>query len=122
MAGDFAPTIFAGAFAGLFFAWSINYTLHIGLSVPLFCLFGMAGVFAGIIHAPLMAIFLVAEMVGNGYGFFLPLTVTAAFSYLTVKLITPASRYRGADHDDLAALLHTSKSAADTPSPPRKPD
>lgn len=122
VAGDFAPTIFAGAFAGLFFAWSINYTLHIGLSVPLFCLFGMAGVFAGIIHAPLMAIFLVAEMVGNGYGFFLPLTVTAAFSYLTVKLITPASRYRGADHDDLAALLHTSKSAADTPVLPRKSD
>ena len=107
VAGDFAPTIFAGAFAGLLFAWTANYTLHADLPVPLFCLFGMAGVFAGIIHAPLMAIFLVAEMVGSGYGFFLPLTITAVISYITVKAISPTSRYRGADHDDIAALLHT---------------
>lgn len=115
VAGDFAPTIFAGAFAGLVFSWTVNYVFHADLPVPLFCLFGMAGAFAGIIHAPLMAIFLVAEMVGSGYGFFLPLTVTAAFSYITVKIITPSSRYRGADHDDLAALLHTPDSNTQPP-------
>lgn len=117
VAGDFAPTIFAGAFAGLLFACTANYTLHADLPVPLFCLFGMAGVFAGIIHAPLMAIFLVAEMVGSGYGFFLPLTVTAVISYITVKIINPASRYRGADHDDLAALLHTPGRLPASPQP-----
>lgn len=115
VAGDFAPTIFAGAFAGLFFSWSVNYTLHAELPVPLFCLFGMAGAFSGIIHAPLMATFLVAEMVGNGYGFFLPLTVTAGISYITVKIINPSGRYRGADHDDLAALLHTAVSTEKKP-------
>lgn len=109
VAGDFAPTIFAGAFCGVVFAWLLNYLFHAEVSVALFALFGTAGAFAGIIHAPLMAIFLVSEMVGNGYGFFLPLTVTATFSYLTVKLITPLSRYMAANHDDLAALFHKIK-------------
>ena len=77
------------------------------LPVGLFCLYGAAGAFAGIIHAPLMAIFLAAEIVGNGYGFILPLAMVSLTSYLVMKLLTPASRYAGADHDDLAALLGT---------------
>lgn len=110
VAGDFAPTIFAGAFCGVAFAWTMNYLFHAELSVGLFALFGMAGAFSGIIHAPLMAVFLVAEMVGNGFGFILPLAVTAAVSYVTVKLFTPGSRYRSANHDDVAALKEMSDS------------
>lgn len=83
--GDFAPTIFAGAFCGLAFAWGCNYIFHADLPVGLFALFGMAGTFAGIIQAPLMAIFLVAEMVGNGFGFIFPLTVTAVISTLSIR-------------------------------------
>lgn len=87
VAGDFAPTIFAGAFCGLVFAWTMNVLFDANLPLDLFSLFGTAGAFAGIIHAPLMAIFIVSEMVGNGYGFFLPLCVSAAFSSITVRTI-----------------------------------
>ena len=110
VAGDFAPTIFAGAFCGMVFAWTANYAFGAGLPVGVFALLGTAGAFSGIIHAPLMATFLIAEMVGNGYGYILPLFVVAAFSYLTVKLLTPTSRYRTADHDDFQALLEGRKS------------
>lgn len=87
VAGDFAPTIFAGAFCGLVFAWTCNVVFHTTLPLDLFALFGTAGAFAGIISAPLMAVFIVSEMVGNGYGFFLPLCVCAALSSITVRLL-----------------------------------
>lgn len=104
-AGEFAPTIFAGAFAGMSFALLANYFFDAGLPVGLYALYGTAGAFAGIIHAPLMAIFLVAEMVGNGYGYFLPLIITASASYLVVKLFTPSSRYELFRHDDVQAII-----------------
>ncbi len=108
VAGDFAPTIFAGAVAGLVFARLINLIPGVEVSVSLFALLGTAGAFAGIIHAPLMAMFLVAEMVGNGYGFFLPLMVTSIISYVIVKIFTPGSRWdNGNGHDDLTALLQS---------------
>ena len=107
VAGDFAPTVFAGAFAGFVFARCVSALFGVELPVGLFCLYGAAGAFAGIIHAPLMAIFLAAGIVGNGYGFILPLAMVSLTSYLVMKLLTPASRYAGADHDDLAALLGT---------------
>lgn len=84
VAGDFAPTIFAGAFCGLAFATGVNWLFGADVPVALFALFGMAGAFAGIIHAPLMAVFLVAEMVGSGYGFIMPLFIVAIVSNLTV--------------------------------------
>lgn len=102
VAGDFAPTIYAGAFCGIAYALIANRLLDADLPVGLFALYGTAGAFAGIIHAPLMAMFLVAEMVGNGFGYFLPLMATSVVSYLTMKLLTPGSRFRG--HDDLDAL------------------
>lgn len=107
VAGDFTPTVFAGAFAGFVFAAAMNALFDAHLPVGLFCLFGAAGAFSGIIHAPLMAIFLVAEIVGNGYGYILPLAVTASISYAVVKILAPASRYKVGNHDDLAALMAT---------------
>ena len=62
VAGDFAPTVFAGAFAGFVFARCVSALFGVELPVGLFCLYGAAGAFAGIIHAPLMAIFLAAEI------------------------------------------------------------
>lgn len=106
VAGSFTPTIFAGCFAGLVFALGANRLFDAHLPVGLFCLFGAAGAFSGIIHAPLMAIFLICEIVGNGFGYFLPLTITAALSYVVVKVLTPRSTY-SKTHDDLSALLST---------------
>lgn len=83
--GDFAPTLFAGAMAGLLFAYSSNTILGSHLNVTNFAFFGMAGVMAGAIQAPLMAIFLTVEMVGD-FGMILPLTLCAMFSYFIVRL------------------------------------
>ena len=91
--GTFAPSLFVGAMTGFLFAYVLN-TLDIGivLSQKNFALMGMAGVMAGVMHAPLMAIFLTAEMTG-GYDLFLPLLIVSALSYMTIKAFVPYSIY-----------------------------
>ncbi|UCH14477.1 MAG: chloride channel protein [Bacteroidales bacterium] len=89
--GFFAPALFTGVNAGLFFAKFLN-NLGLSISESNFALVGMAGLIAGVIHAPLTAIFLIAEITG-GYELFMPLMIVAAISYATVKLFTPNSVY-----------------------------
>ncbi|HAP29320.1 MAG TPA: chloride channel protein, partial [Porphyromonadaceae bacterium] len=55
-------------------------------------LMGMAGVMAGVMHAPLMGIFLTAEMTG-GYELFLPLLIVSTLSYGTIRIFEPYSIY-----------------------------
>lgn len=91
--GTFAPSLYVGCMAGFFFAYLCNHLgFDIGLSLKNFSLMGMAGVMAGVMHAPLMAIFLTAEMTG-GYDLFLPLLITSTISYGTIKLFEPYSIY-----------------------------
>ena len=90
--GDFAPTLFAGCIAGFFFASSLNTIFHLHLPVALFAYFGMAGVMAGAIRAPLMAIFLTCEM-GAAYSYFLPLMIAGAISFGVVRLFTADSYF-----------------------------
>ena len=94
--GTFAPSLFVGVMAGVFFAYLFN---HLGildpdmpLSIKNFALMGMAGVMAGVMHAPLMAIFLTAEMTG-GYELFLPLLIVSATSYAISRIFTPYGIY-----------------------------
>lgn len=91
--GTFAPSLFVGCMTGFFFAYLVNY-LGLGptLSVKNFALMGMAGVMSGVMHAPLMAIFLTAEMTG-GYQLFLPLLIVSTISYGTIKVFMPYSIY-----------------------------
>ena len=101
--GTFAPSLFVGALAGFLFAYVMNnlgFTMH--LSEQNFALMGMAGVMAGVMHAPLMAIFLTAEMTG-GYNLFLPLLIVSSLSYMTIRIFEPYSIYtmRLAKHGDL---------------------
>ncbi|MDE6288134.1 MAG: chloride channel protein, partial [Muribaculaceae bacterium] len=110
VAGDFAPTIFAGAMAGFVYASAVNAIFDVNLPVGIFALLGTAGVFSGAIHAPLMAMFLTAEM-ANGYGYFLGLVICSALSYLTVKFLTPRSGYYKTD--DIHALLHLKKQSGE---------
>lgn len=93
--GDFAPTIFAGAFAGLIFAWGMNMAFDANLSPSLFAFLGTAGAFSGIINAPLMATFLVVEMTGDGFILILPLALTSFMSFITCKLFTVFDIDRG---------------------------
>ncbi|MBQ1611554.1 MAG: chloride channel protein [Muribaculaceae bacterium] len=92
--GTFAPSLYVGCMAGFFFAYLFN-TLGVidgALSTKNFALMGMAGVMAGVMHAPLMAIFLTAEMTG-GYELFLPLLIVSAISYFTCRIFSPYSIY-----------------------------
>lgn len=90
--GTFAPSLFVGCMAGFFFAYTINAVFGLDLSVKNFALLGMAGVMAGVMHAPLMGMFLTAELTG-GYELFLPLLIVAALSYGTIKMFEPYSIY-----------------------------
>lgn len=94
--GTFAPSLFVGCMAGFFFAYLVNHIGIIGSDTPLsiknFALMGMAGVMAGVMHAPLTAIFLVAEMTG-GYELFLPLLVVSASSYGISRAFVPYGIY-----------------------------
>ena len=90
--GIFAPTLFMGSLLGFIFSRSINFYKISTLSESNFTLVAMAGLMAGILHAPLTAIFLIAEIAG-GYSLFIPLMITASLAYLTVKIIMPHSVY-----------------------------
>lgn len=103
VAGEFAPTLFAGSVAGFLFAYMANLIFGCSLPVGHFAVAGMAAVMAGTIHAPLMAIFIVVEM-SQGFHFFLPVSIAATVSYLTVKTVAPNSRFRAALHDDILAI------------------
>ena len=91
--GTFAPSLFIGAFAGFFFArmWNI-YELGVYLPEKNFALLGMAAVMAGVMHAPLTGIFLIAEITG-GYQMFIPLMIVSICSYLTIIIFEPHSIY-----------------------------
>lgn len=91
--GTFAPSLYVGAMAGFLFAYVLNnLDMDIGISNKNFSLMGMAGVMSGVMHAPLMAIFLTAEMTG-GYNLFLPLLIVSTLSYGTVMMFDPYSIY-----------------------------
>jgi len=90
--GVFAPALFLGAFLGLFYVTAINETGIAELPVSKFAVVGMAGMVAGIMHAPLTGIFLIAEITG-GYSLFIPLMIVSTISFVTVKVFTPNSIY-----------------------------
>ena len=91
--GTFAPALHVGSMAGFCFAFTLNQLgFDIDLSVKNFALMGMAGVMSGVMHAPLMSIFLTAELTG-GYELFLPLLIVSTISYGTIKIFEPYSIY-----------------------------
>ncbi|MBR8536307.1 chloride channel protein [Carboxylicivirga sediminis] len=90
--GIFAPTLFMGGVTGYLFA-KLMETLGLAeLPSSHFTLVGMAGMMAGVMHAPLTAIFLIAEIT-NGYGLFIPLMITSTIAYLTIMYFEPHSLY-----------------------------
>ncbi len=90
--GIFAPSLFLGGVAGFFVSRILNLFNFIHVSERNFALTGMAGVMAGVMHAPLTAIFLIAEITG-GYALFIPLIITSTISYITIKYFEPHSIY-----------------------------
>jgi CIC family chloride channel protein len=111
--GIFAPSLFVGGIFGGIFGELINLLPFVDIPVNATALVGMSGVMAGVMHAPLTGIFLIAEFTG-GYSLFTPLIITATVSYLTIMYFEPHSIYtkrlaeRGellTHHKDRAVLM-----------------
>jgi len=90
--GIFAPSLVVGSFAGYFLVLWLNHFFKLNLPIINFSLAGMSGVMAGVMHAPMTAIFLIAEITG-GYDLIMPLIVTATISYMTIMIFEPHSIY-----------------------------
>lgn len=82
--GNFAPSLFLGSYVGFFFSKLINLIGLTKLPVSNFTLVGMAGILSGLFHAPLTAIFLIAEITG-GYNLMIPLMIVASISFAISK-------------------------------------
>lgn len=93
--GTFGPTLFVGAIAGFVVARTLNLLFDgTATSIPEqnFVLVGMAGLMAGVMQAPMTAIFLIAEISG-GYDLFLPLILTSTIAFGTTRIVEKYSIY-----------------------------
>ena len=89
--GIFAPSLFIGAVIGLYISFLFSY-FNIRVPESIFVLLGMCGMIAGVLHAPLTGIFLIADIT-SGYGLFVPLMLVSAISYATVRIFEDTSVY-----------------------------
>jgi len=90
--GVFAPSLFVGCITGYLLAFVLNHFFHLNIPIENFAFAGMAGVMASMMHAPLTAIFLIAELT-SGYSLFMTLMVTSVTAYLTIIIFEPHSIY-----------------------------
>ena len=84
--GNFAPSLFVGAYLGFAFSFFLTLIGFKDIPVSNFTIVAMAGILSGVFHAPLTAIFLIAEITG-GYELIIPLMIVASISYIVVKII-----------------------------------
>ncbi len=82
--GNFAPSLFLGSYVGFFFSKLLNLTGLTHLPISNFTMVGMAGILSGLFHAPLTAIFLIAEITG-GYDLMIPLMIVSSISFAISK-------------------------------------
>jgi len=90
--GTFGPTLVTGGLAGFVIARLINLLGFAALPEANFVLVGMAGLMAGVMQAPMTAIFLIAEITG-GYELLIPLIVASTVSYATIRIFERYSIY-----------------------------
>ena len=88
--GNFAPSLFVGAYLGFAFSFFLTLIGFTDIPVSNFTIVAMAGILSGVFHAPLTAIFLIAEITG-GYELIIPLMIVASISYIIVKRFHPQS-------------------------------
>jgi CIC family chloride channel protein len=88
--GNFAPSLFVGAYVGFIFAYFLTLIGFDNIPVSNFTIVAMAGILSGVFHAPLTAIFLIAEITG-GYELIIPLMIVSSISYVIVKHFHPES-------------------------------
>jgi CIC family chloride channel protein len=88
--GNFAPSLFVGAYLGFTFAFLLQLLGFSNTPIGNFTIVAMAGILSGVFHAPLTAIFLIAEITG-GYELIIPLMLVSSISYIVVKKFHPVS-------------------------------
>lgn len=88
--GNFAPSLFVGAYTGFFFSGLINKFEITRLPESNFTLVGMAGILSGVFYAPFTGIFLIAEIT-SGYELIIPLMIVSAFAFLIARHFEPFS-------------------------------
>jgi len=88
--GNFAPSLFVGAYLGFAFSFFLTLIGFKDIPVSNFTIVAMAGILSGVFHAPLTSIFLIAEITG-GYELIIPLMIVAVVSYVIVKYFHPLS-------------------------------
>jgi len=89
--GNFAPSLFVGSYTGFAFAYGLNLTGWFDkIPVTNFTMVGMAGMLSGLFHAPLTAMFLIAEITG-GYNLMIPLMIVSSISFAISKRFVPHS-------------------------------
>jgi CIC family chloride channel protein len=90
--GVFAPSIFIGAFLGLFVALVLNSVFDADV-IPLnFMVVGMAAMLSASIHAPFTALFLVCGLV-NDYTLFFPVLTACLTAKYIAKVCYPYTVY-----------------------------
>ena len=82
--GTFGPSLIVGGLSGYFVAMLCNQMGLPEQDTANFALVGMAAVMTGVMHAPFMATFLIADITG-GYQLLVPLMVASAVTYLCVS-------------------------------------
>lgn len=102
--GMFGPSVVVGGLFGFAFSYGLNLTGLVYLNITNFIVAGMAAAMAGVMHAPLTAIFLSAEITG-GYMLMVPLMMVAAISYFINKAINKHSIYTK-NLEESGTLLH----------------
>ncbi len=88
--GNFAPSLFVGAYLGFIFSYFLTLIGFENIPVSNLTIVAMAGILAGVFHAPLTGIFLIAEITG-GYELIIPLMIVSSISYVIVKYFHPHS-------------------------------
>lgn len=89
--GNFAPSLFLGSYLGFTLSKTVLLLgLDKDISVSNFTLVGMAGILSGLFHAPLTAIFLIAEIT-SGYNLMVPLMIVSSISFAISKRFEPYS-------------------------------
>lgn len=107
--GVFAPVLFLGAVTGSFF---VNICKQFGFHLPSsnFTMVGMAGLMAGVLQAPLTAMFLIAEITG-GYELFIPLMIVVGISFMISKAFSDSNIYTKELKDKNALITHNKDQA-----------
>ena len=108
--GTFGPTLFMGAIAGFVVADSLNLISPGLVPTANFVMVGMAGLMAGVMQAPLTAIFLIAEITG-GYQLLVPLILTSAVAYGFIRIFEKYSIYTKRIAASGELLTHSSDQA-----------